>query len=175
MAMICVRKCRNKRQSHSSKIPPHDGRAYSGAPFSISHPIPSEESSYRTDFLLRRSRRSSSRSVLQRTRTRVKSMFDSSPKTIVQDSDKIPQLPVTPPPQLRRQPTTESIRVYTPRGEFVNMSSLKQGPHLSVGQHMAFTEMIDEVGFKNKQGDLSYKVLDSPELSKRGLQFPRNA
>ncbi|KAB8229328.1 uncharacterized protein BDW43DRAFT_322268 [Aspergillus alliaceus] len=172
MALFCYRKRRKGCKDPRIKFSQHS--AYNRSPFSISHPIPSEESSYRTDFLLRRSQRSSSRSILQRTGTRVKSLFGSNPKFAVHDLDKVPQVPVTPPQQVRRQPSTESIRVYTPPGGLANTRTPKQGHYLSVGPHPTFTDMIDEVGFKDKKGDPCYKVAESPEASRTNLQVPRD-
>ncbi|KAJ5895036.1 hypothetical protein N7495_006727 [Penicillium taxi] len=101
----------------------------------ISNPISSEDTSYRSDFLLRPfilrptpTRRSSlggrsSHSV----RTRVRSLFSGIPELDKQ----VPPLPmaanpVTPPRQ--RQPSTESIKVYTPPGAAFAQSRKFLGP-----------------------------------------------
>ncbi|KAE8354480.1 hypothetical protein BDV28DRAFT_131027 [Aspergillus coremiiformis] len=173
-AFFCSRRCRNKRDNTHTKLSQHNGRVFNGAPLSISHPIPSEDSSYRTDFLLRRSHRSSTRSMLQRTGSRVKSLFGSNPKFTVHDLDKAPPVPITPPRQVRRQLSTESIRVYTPPGGLANTRTLKQGRYLSVEPHPNFTDMIGEVGFRDKRGEPCFKVVESPEASRADLQRPRN-
>ncbi|KAB8259623.1 hypothetical protein BDV32DRAFT_124172 [Aspergillus pseudonomiae] len=172
-AMFCWRRRRNGRNNAHGKRPCHDS-AYNNTPFSISHPIPSEESSYRTDFLLGCSRRSSSRSVLHRTGTRVKSLFGPTPKTAVHDMDNIPKVPVTPPPQVKRQLSTESIRVYTPPGGLPGTGSQKRGHYISIEPDKGFVEMFDRVGFMNKKGDPCFKVAESPEASRTNLPTTRN-
>ncbi|KAE8136206.1 hypothetical protein BDV38DRAFT_272256 [Aspergillus pseudotamarii] len=172
-AMFCWRRRRNGHENSHGKLPRHNS-IYNSTPFSISHPIPSEESSYRTDFLLGRSRRSSSRSVLHRTGTRVKSLFGSTPKSVVHDMDHIPQVPITPPPQVKRQASTESIKVYTPPGGLPGTGMQKRGHYISIGPDKGFVEMFDRVGFMNKKGDPCFKVAESPEASRFNLQIPRN-
>jgi hypothetical protein len=132
------------------KIAQHTQRTSSGTLLGISDPIPSEENAYRTDFLLRRS--------LRRTGTRVKSLFASTPKPS-QMASKPPPLPFTPPQQVRL-PSTESIKVYTPPSTFASTGVLKPEPYptIVVGSGATFNEMIDRVGFKNSNGDPSYRV-----------------
>ncbi|RMJ21275.1 hypothetical protein PHISP_07854 [Aspergillus sp. HF37] len=122
----------------------HPNRSSDGTVLGISDPIPSHDSSYRTDFLLRRGASnttthpddSSARAVLRRTGTRVKSFFSSSSSTHRSNQNQsapnydldhpVPPLPrpATPPSQIkvppkqrqRRVPSTESITVYSPAG-----------------------------------------------------------
>ncbi|OGM43726.1 hypothetical protein ABOM_006861 [Aspergillus bombycis] len=171
-AMFCWRRRRNGHKNPYGKRPHHNS-VYNSTPFSISHPIPSEESSYRTDFLLGRSHRSSSRSVLHRTGTRVKSLFGSIPKTAVHDMDNIPKVPITPLPQVKRQLSTESIKVYTPPGGLPGTGSQKRGHYISIEPDKGFVEMFDRVGFMNKKGDPCFKVAESPEASRANLQTTR--
>ncbi|RHZ45112.1 uncharacterized protein CDV56_100550 [Aspergillus thermomutatus] len=164
LAMFLMRR-RNNNLPPSVKIAQHTQRTSNGTLIGISDPIPSEENAYRTDFLLRRSLKRNSegaRSMLQRTGTRVKSLFGSTPKPS-QLASKPPPLPLTPPRQVR-QPSTESIKVYTPPGTFASTGVLKPEPYptIVVGSNATFTEMIDQVGFKNSKGDPSYRVNETP-------------
>ncbi|KAF7117874.1 hypothetical protein CNMCM5793_007205 [Aspergillus hiratsukae] len=153
LALFLMRR-RNNNLPASVKIAQHTQRTSSGTLLGISDPIPSEENAYRTDFLLRRS--------LRRTGTRVKSLFASTPKPS-QIAAKPPPLPFTPPQQVRL-PSTESIKVYTPPGTFASTGVLKPEPYptIVVGGGATFTEMIDRVGFKNSNGDPSYRVNETP-------------
>lgn len=181
LGMVFFRRRQQRQLPPSEKVAQHTQRSSSGTLIGISGPIPSEDTSYRTDFLLRRARSSrrnseGARSVLQRTGTRVKSLFGSTPKITVQPpSENVPQippipaappLPVTPPRQTRpRHPSTESIRVYTPPGVFANTGVLKPDPYPTFRPDTTFTDMIDRVGFKDKKGDPSYRVIDTPQGS----------
>ncbi|KAE8379409.1 hypothetical protein BDV26DRAFT_166663 [Aspergillus bertholletiae] len=152
-AMFCWRRRRNGHENRHGKLPRHTS-IYHSTPYSISHPIPSEESSYRTDFLLGRSHRGSSRSVLHRTGTRVKSLFGSTPKVVTHDMDNIPK----------------SIRVYTPPGGLPGTGTQKRGHYISIEPDKGFVEMFDRVGFMNKKGDPCFKVAESPGASRPNLQ-----
>ncbi|KAI9039034.1 uncharacterized protein KD926_010018 [Aspergillus affinis] len=186
LGMILFRRWQQRQLRVSEKVAQHTQRTSNGTLIGISSPIPTEDTSYRTDFLLRRSRSSKrnsegARSVLQRTGTRVKSLFGSTPKITVQppQSDDVPQvppippmpapppLPVTPPRQVRpaRLPSTESIRVYTPPGVFANTGVLKPDPYPPFRPDTTFTDMIDRVGFKDNKGDPSYRVTASSQDS----------
>lgn len=77
---------------------------------------------------------------------------------------------------MSRQPSTESIRVYTPPGEIFSTTPdpefLKQDPYpgttvragagdramVASRPDTTFTEMIDRVGFRNYRGDPCYRV-----------------
>ncbi|PWY91244.1 hypothetical protein BO70DRAFT_358691 [Aspergillus heteromorphus CBS 117.55] len=77
LALLCVffhRRRQRKNLPPSAKLAQFTRRSTKGTLIGISSPIPSEETSYRTDFLLRRSRSKRS-SRFQRTGTRVKSLF----------------------------------------------------------------------------------------------------
>ncbi|KAH2419559.1 hypothetical protein KXV44_007637 [Aspergillus fumigatus] len=164
LAMYLMRRRKNNLPP-SVKIAQHTQRTSSGTLIGISDPIPSEENAYRTDFLLRRSLKRNSegaRSMLQRTGTRVKSLFGSTPKPS-QMVSKQPPLPLTP-PQQARMPSTESIKVYTPPGTFASTGVLRPEPYptIVVGNGSTFTEMIDQAGSNNSKGDPSYSVDEAP-------------
>ncbi|KAE8150540.1 hypothetical protein BDV25DRAFT_154274 [Aspergillus avenaceus] len=120
MAMVCTRKWQKRRTTDPAPIPQKE-RSYLDTPVSISHPIPTDDSSIRTDFL-RRTSRTSSRSMLHRTGTRVKSIFGSNARFPAPPLNKTPPLPLPPPRRIHRQPSTESIRVYTPQGGLPDMT-----------------------------------------------------
>ncbi|KAL4996191.1 hypothetical protein BDV10DRAFT_173025 [Aspergillus recurvatus] len=141
---VCIRKHRRSNLPPGEKVAQNTFRKSTGTLIGISEPIPSDESSFRTDFLLSTNpKRNSegSRSVLSRSRSRVKSLFSTSPKPQhAAPDDDIPavppvpailSLPVTPPQQRQpsRQPSTESIRVYTPPGVFTNTPTLNPSPY----------------------------------------------
>ncbi|PLB45459.1 hypothetical protein P170DRAFT_365630 [Aspergillus steynii IBT 23096] len=195
LGMVFFRRWQHRQLPVSEKVAQHTQRSSNGTLIGISSPIPTEDTSYRTDFLLRRSRSSKrnsegARSVLQRTGTRVRSLFGSTPKITVQPpSENVPQvpaippmpaappLPVTPPRQTRppRQPSTESIRVYTPPGVFANTGVLKPDPYPSFRPDTTFTDMIDRVGFKDNKGDPSYRVNETPQGSPDKIRIPRRS
>ncbi|OKP11412.1 hypothetical protein PENSUB_3104 [Penicillium subrubescens] len=139
----------------------------------ISGPIASEDNSYRTDFLLRTpaSRRSSTggRSMLYRTNSRIRSLFFGQPRT---DKDvppvpevQVQQCPATPPCQ--RQPSTESIKVYSPPGAF-SQSRKFLGPEPYPGTisrpDTTFTDLVQAVGFNDSKGNPSYKLSEFKEV-----------
>ncbi|RAH86288.1 hypothetical protein BO86DRAFT_353941 [Aspergillus japonicus CBS 114.51] len=127
LSLLLYRHHRRKNLPPSAKIAQFTHRSSKGTLIGISSPMPSEETAYRTDFLLRRTQsraskatttsgsrarsRSRSRSMIQKTGGRVRSLFN-------------PHNPVSAPviPALRR---TESIRVYTPPGVFATTGVLK--------------------------------------------------
>ncbi|PYH98168.1 hypothetical protein BO71DRAFT_395464 [Aspergillus ellipticus CBS 707.79] len=77
LALLCVffhRRWQRKHLPPSAKVAQFTRRSTKGTLIGISSPIPSEDTSYRTDFLLRRNRSKRS-SRFQRTGTRVKSLF----------------------------------------------------------------------------------------------------
>ncbi|KAL6230218.1 hypothetical protein BDW75DRAFT_223300 [Aspergillus navahoensis] len=143
---VCIRRHRQSNLPPGEKVAQNTFRKSTGTLIGISEPIASDESSFRTDFLLSANRKRNSegsRSVLSRSRSRVKSLFTTSskPQHAAPDDDipavppvpAILSLPVTPPQQRQpsRQPSTESIRVYTPPGVFTNAPSLNPSPYLA--------------------------------------------
>ncbi|KAJ5669131.1 hypothetical protein N7462_010201 [Penicillium macrosclerotiorum] len=168
----CVRRRAQKKelQRQTHKIGHHwSQRSSSGAVVGISSPIASEDNSYRTDFLLRPdSRRTSvggrsTRSVLHRTGTRVKSLFFNNPKL---DKD-VPPLPGYPPvtPPRQRQPSTESIKIYSPPGAAFAQSRKFLGPEPYPGTiarpDTTFTDLVQAVGFSDAKGNPTFKVTDT--------------
>lgn len=198
LAPLCIRKRQNRKYPPSAKTSHYTQRSSNGAAIHISSPIPSDESAYRTDFLLRSStgdgngRRNSdsAKSVLQRTGTRVKSLFASTPRLNGSGNGSsnekgatagpssvpvpVPPLPVTPPRQIipSRQPSTESIRVYSPAGGLsVGGPTLRPVPYPSATRgrdrdrarlDTTFSEMIDRVGFQDRRGEPCFRVMDTP-------------
>jgi len=163
----CLRRRAHKRsQTPESKFVPHwSHRTSSGAVMGISSPMASEDSSYRTDFLLRPSARSSlgarsTRSRLNRTGSRVRSLFNPSAR-VDKDVPPLPTVPnpVTPPRQ--RQPSTESIKVYSPPGAFAQSRKFL-GPEPYPGPmgrpDTTFSDLMKTVGFSDGKGNPSYKV-----------------
>lgn len=186
LALFLLRK-RQTSPSHKSDHYCHPNRSSDGTVLGISDPIPSHDSSFRTDFLLRRGASNtddnSARSVLHRTGTRVKSFFSSSSSTHRQnqtapaanyDLDQpVPPLPppATPPSQIkvppkqrqRRVPSTESITVYSPAGAWPEGSNRgrnrpEHGAHANAQQGNTFAEMMDRVGFRDGSGDPCFRV-----------------
>ncbi|KAL4750428.1 hypothetical protein BDW72DRAFT_175910 [Aspergillus terricola var. indicus] len=158
---VCIRRHRNSNPPPGEKVAQNTFRKSTGTLIGISEPIPSDESSFRTDFLLSTNPKrnsESSRSVLSRSRSRVKSLFSTPQKPQhVAPEDNIPavppvpailSLPVTPPQQRQpsRQPSTESIRVYTPPGVFTNTPTLNPSPYPAEQRHnTTLTEILDRV------------------------------
>ncbi|KAI2792473.1 hypothetical protein POX_b02511 [Penicillium oxalicum] len=168
----CLRRRAQKKalQKYDPKSGLHwSNRSSSGAVLGISGPIPNEENSYRTDFLLRSSAggRSSisSRSMLQRTGSRVRSLFSGQPRPTERDVPPVPQLqaqvPGTPPPQ--RQPSTESIKVYSPPGAF-SQSRKFLGPEPYPGSisrpDTTFSDLVQAVGFGSSRENLTHKFTE---------------
>lgn len=195
LAMLCIRRRQNRKFHQSAKAGQYTPRSSNGAVIHISSPIPSDESAYRTDFLLRSSadngnRRNSdgAKSVLHRTGTRVKSLFASTPRlggsgngneksaTTGGSSVPVPPLPVTPPGQIipSRQPSTESIRVYSPAGGLADgAASLRPVYPSTRGRDRdrarpdtTFSEMIDRVGFQDGRGEPCFRVMDTPRIGR---------
>lgn len=148
LVSACVRKRQlAKKNAPLSKISAFPPRASDGTVIGISSPFPSDEGSYRTDFLLRRKADGGARSMLQRTGTRVKSLFGAPLKPVEAAALKTP--PLFPPPSCPQQPprrpttptwrqrktpmssprqaSTESITVYSPQGGLANASSTSTG------------------------------------------------
>ncbi|KAL4944071.1 hypothetical protein BDV06DRAFT_118120 [Aspergillus oleicola] len=124
---VCIRRRQRNNLPAGEKIANNTYRNSTGTLIGISDPIPSDDSSFRTDFLLTKRHSEGSRSVLSRSRSRVKSLFSTTPKLNPQPATDIPAVPPVPTvfglpetPRPQRQPSSESIRIYTPPGVFVN-------------------------------------------------------
>lgn len=176
----CVRHRAEKKHlaeiNQDTKSTAHNwsSRSSSGAVLGISSPIASEDASYRTDFLLRNpnDKRSSissrsMRSMINRSGSRVRSLFS----TGVPGQDKdVPPLPtaselpvqpdpVTPPRQ--REPSTESIKVYSPPAVFMQSRRFlgpEPYPSRIARPSTTFTDLVQAVGFNEPKGNQSFKV-----------------
>ncbi|KAJ5915806.1 hypothetical protein N7454_010947 [Penicillium verhagenii] len=151
-------------------------RSSSGAVLGISSPIASEDASYRTDFLLRNpdSKRSSMssrsmRSMMNRSSSRVRSLFSTGVPGLDKDVPPLPTMatelpvqpaPVTPPRQ--REPSTESIKVYSPPAVFMQSRRFlgpEPYPSRIARPSTTFTDLVQAVGFNPEtKGDQSFKV-----------------
>lgn len=171
---LCRRKSKSEeivkqKAQHISPRPP---------PIEISDPIPADENSFcRTDFLLQRfsgryPSNPRSKSVLQRTGTRVKSFFGTSESPQWNSASPPPMpthIPVTPPQQTgrpsARQPSMESIKVYSPPNMISTSPALRPGAARTVQQERpqtTFSEVMEKVGFQNSNGDPYYRVTETP-------------
>ncbi|KAL2825468.1 hypothetical protein BDW59DRAFT_73045 [Aspergillus cavernicola] len=145
---VCIRRQQRNNRPPAEKVANNTYRKSTGTLMGISDPIASDESSFRTDFLLHTNPKRQSegaRSVLSRSRSRVKSLFGAAPKPNAQPEDipAVPRLPVTPPRQ--RQPSLESIRVYTPPGAFTHTktSPPSHAPYPNYRPNTTLTEILD--------------------------------
>jgi hypothetical protein len=115
--------------------------------------------------------------VLQRTGTkvgtRVKSFFGSVESPQWNSASPPPpmptHIPVTPPQQtgrpFARQPSTESIKVYSPPNMINTSPALRPGAARTVQQERpqtTFSEVMEKVGFQNSNGDPYYRVTETP-------------
>lgn len=169
---ICIRRRTHKNQNQ----PPYDpktGRTRSpqsstGAIMGISRPIASEDYSTRTDFLLRPAAAKhtsmsarSTKSMLHRTGDKVRSLFSTVSR--FPGDDDIPPIPTTYPvtPQRQREPSTESIKVFTPPGAFAQSRKFL-GPEPYPGSiarpDTTFTDLMQVVGFNDSKGNLQCQV-----------------
>lgn len=174
---ICLRR---RKQTETSKQARLRRRSSGGTIIDISDPMPSDvQSTFRTDFLLRKGSSRypdsvRSKSILRRTGTRVKSFFGSnpSPKLNGGSSDPSPPpppVPVTPPQQIRpRQPSTESIKVYSPASMLAS-SNLRPGvPNTQPDRpNTTFSEVMEKVGFQNQRGEPYFRVTETPAPQSR--------
>ncbi|KAL2216708.1 hypothetical protein M432DRAFT_622140 [Thermoascus aurantiacus ATCC 26904] len=180
ITMICLKRRRKSRLSTSSKISHLTQPSSGGTLLGISRPIPSEEYSFRTDFLRRNRDSDSSRytkSTLRRTGTRMKSIFGASLRSNRSVLEKSPPPPppsllVTPPQPMspRRQPSTEFIKVYSPASGLLDSDSLRPAPLAPSRPNTTFTDMMERVGFQNSRGSPCFRVTDTPDPRDRGMR-----
>ncbi|KAJ6095487.1 hypothetical protein N7486_006233 [Penicillium sp. IBT 16267x] len=177
----CVRHRAEKKHlaeiNQDTKASTHNwsSRSSSGAVLGISSPIASEDASYRTDFLLRnpddkRASMSSRsmRSMINRSSSRVRSLFSTGVPGLDKDVPPLPTAselpvqpgPVTPPRQ--REPSTESIKVYSPPVVFMQSRRFlgpEPYPSRIARPSTTFTDLVQAVGFNNEtKGNESFKV-----------------
>ncbi|CAG7991786.1 unnamed protein product [Penicillium salamii] len=136
---LCARRRVHKHETQIQEPKPRvdwTQRSSSGALMGISNPIPQDDTSYRTEFLRSppRAKRSSigsrsTRSMMHRTGSRVRSLFSGYPRTDPRLDKDVPPVPAPVPvampnpdapftPPRQRQPSTESIKIYSPPGVF---------------------------------------------------------
>ncbi|KAJ5225562.1 hypothetical protein N7468_006787 [Penicillium chermesinum] len=175
---MCLRRRSLKKQAMNPDIKSTGGsggngilwsqRSSSGAVLGISSPIASEDASYRTDFLLRPNdcrRNSMGGRSTRSVRSRVRSLFatNTSNPTLEKDVPPLPTMPakpdpVTPPRQ--REPSSESIKIYSPPGAF-QQSKRFLGPEPYPGRtarpSTTFADLIQAVGFDDNKGKPGYK------------------
>jgi hypothetical protein len=145
---LCVRGRRTKNETQIQEPKPRTNwaqRSSSGALTSISHPIPQDDTSYRTDFLRipPDAKRSSSggypaRSVIHRTSSRVRSLFSGYPRDDPRLNSDVPPVPMPAPltPPRQRQPSTESITIYSPHS-FAQLAAARPNTTFSDLMHVA--------------------------------------
>lgn len=102
---------------------------------------------------------------MHRTGGRVRSLFSGTGGSkLDKDVPPIPVVPCTPPRQ--RAPSTESIKVYSPPGAFVQSRKFL-GPEPYPGTisrpDTTFSDLVKAVGFNDTKGNPSFKV--TPEKS----------
>ena len=130
LVTFCFRRARKDEcEIQEGKTGPNwSQRSSSGAILCISNPIPQDDTSYRTDFLRSppQAKRSSiggrsTRTMIHRTGSRVRSLFSSYPRQNPRLDKDVPPIPMPNPvasapftPPRQRQPSTESIKVYSP-------------------------------------------------------------
>ena len=172
IAALLVSMCLRRREQRysSSKLSSFRHRSSGGTIIGISEPIPSDaQSSFRTDFLLRKDNGRNAvgtKSMFQRTGTRVKSFFGSNPRTNGDvANDPIPPMPVTPPPRIRslRQMSLESIKVYSPESMLTKSKSSNPRKTQEERPNTTFTEVMEKVGFQNERGEPFFKVTETPK------------
>ncbi|GES61440.1 hypothetical protein ATEIFO6365_0011009900 [Aspergillus terreus] len=174
----CIRRYKARHLPASVRVAQNTKRTTTGTLIGISDPIPSEDSACRTDFLLSRPPKRNSdgaRSMLHRTGTRVKSLFGGAPKITVQTPDGTTSVKEVPPPLPimprkavpRRQPSTESIKVYTPPGVFASTAVLRPEPYPSamIRPNTTFSDMIA----RSRDG----AAPATPPKDHNGLRVPR--
>ena len=103
----------------------------------------------------------STRSRMHRTGSRVRSLFHNNPR-LDKNVPPIPVHPVTPPRQ--REPSTESIKVYSPPGTFAQPRKFlgpEPYPATIARPDTTFTDLIQGHGFSGPQGEPSYRIREN--------------
>lgn len=174
----CLRRRARKKQEQEKpwepKLKAWSQRSSTGGVVGISRPILSEDYG-RSDFLLHPSpaRRSylssrSTKSRLHRTGSRVRSLFSNGAPKLDRDVPPVPPCPVTPPCQ--RQPSTESIKIYSPPGAFAQSRKFlgpEPYPLTLARPDTTFTDLMQVVGFNDPKGNPSYKVTVEEEKGEK--------
>lgn len=177
LATAIVGMCMRRRQQQEQRLVHH--RSSGGTIIGISDPIPADEqSSFRTDFLLRKNSSrfpasTRSKSMLRRTGTRVKSLFGSNQNSTSPrfDNPTPPPMPVTPPRQVhpRRKPSMESIKVYSPASMLATHNLLRPIlPHIRDDRpNTTFSDVMTKAGFQNSKGEPYYRLTETPQPQRR--------
>ncbi|KAJ5145324.1 hypothetical protein N7448_002716 [Penicillium atrosanguineum] len=174
----CFRRRAKKKEQQEMpwepKLKAWSQRSSTGGVIGISRPILSEDYG-RSDFLLHPSpaRRSylssrSTKSRLHRTGSRVRSLFSNGAPRLDKDAPPVPPCPITPPQQ--RQPSTESIKIYSPPGAFAQSRKFlgpEPYPLTLARPDTTFTDLMQVVGFNDPKGNPTYKVTVEEEKEEK--------
>ncbi|KAJ9486516.1 hypothetical protein VN97_g6831 [Penicillium thymicola] len=157
-------------------------RSSSGAILCISNPIPQDDTSYRTDFLRSppRAKRSSiggrsTRTMIHRTGSRVRSLFSGYPRQNPGLDKDVPPIPMPNPmapapvaapftPPRQRQPSTESIKVYSPPESSFSQSRNFLGPEPYPGGAARPDTLFNDL----------MRVVETPHAGKAKTPYPTN-
>lgn len=157
-------------------------RSSSGAILCISNPIPQDDTSYRTDFLRSppRAKRSSiggrsTRTMIHRTGSRVRSLFSGYPRQNARPDKDVPPIPMPNPmvpapvaapftPPRQRQPSTESIKVYSPPESSFSQSRNFLGPEPYPGDAARPDTLFNDL----------MRVVGTPHDGKGKAPYPTN-
>ena len=176
---LCIRHRHRQQRDEFTEKKKHRRKSSAGTMIAISDPIPiDDQTSFRTDFLLRRGsgrypQSMQPKSMLRRTGTRVKSLFSSNKSNHGDNASEVPPVPpiaITSPQQQHRTtyrpPSMESIRVYSPGGQFLNPGNQEDRPSTT------FSEMMERAGFQRQYGEAYNRSTPSP-VSRQGSPMRR--
>ncbi|KAJ5327419.1 hypothetical protein MYU51_018041 [Penicillium brevicompactum] len=176
LIMLCARHRAHKNETQIQEPKPRidwTQRSSSGALVGISHPIPQDDTSYRTDFLRSppQAKRSSiggrsTRSMVHRTGSKVRSLFSGHPRADPRLDKDIPPVPVPMPnpdvpftPPRQRQPSTESIKIYSPPGALTEPRTFlgpEPYPGSTARPETAFSDLMHAGGYPQNGNKLPY-------------------
>lgn len=116
----------------------------------------------------------SMRSMINRSGSRVRSLFSTGVPGLDKDVPPLPTAselpvqpdPVTPPRQ--REPSTESIKVYSPPAVFMQSRRFlgpEPYPSRIARPSTTFTDLVQAVGFNDPKGNQSFKVHDVRKIT----------
>ncbi|KAL1976690.1 hypothetical protein VTN31DRAFT_2972 [Thermomyces dupontii] len=175
---ICMRRRHRQQRDELTEQKKHRRKSSVGTMIAISDPIPiDDQTSFRTDFLLRRGsgrypQSMQPKSMLRRTGTRVKSLFSSNRANRGENASEapppmpVPPIAITSPQEQHRTtyrpPSMESIRVYSPAGEFLHPGGQEDRP--STTPSTTFSEMMERAGFQRQYGEAYNRSTPSPVL-----------
>ncbi|KAJ5959939.1 uncharacterized protein N7479_007089 [Penicillium vulpinum] len=179
---LCFRRARKEKDEcdiqEGKSGPNWSQRSLSGSRLCISNPIPQDDTSYRTDFLRSppRVKRSSTggrstRTMIYRTGSRVRSLFSGYPRGNPELDKDVPPVPMPIPmppapftPPRQRQPSTESIKIYSPPESSFSQSRtfLEPEPYQgsAVRPDTTFSGLIRVVNPHDGKGNAPYPTHD---------------